>query len=44
MAVALIFTIVLGLIIACQDRRKIGWRLLALVLGVLVPAVILYFN
>ena len=44
MAVALIFTILLGLIIACQDRRKVGWRVLAFALGIGVPAVVLYFN
>ena len=44
MAVALIFTILLGLALACQNRKTF-WRIaLAFLLGILVPAMILYFN
>ncbi len=44
MALALILSILLGLALACQSRKKIGWTLLAFLLGILVPALILYLN
>jgi hypothetical protein len=44
MAVSLILTILLGLTLACQNRKKLGWTLLAFLLGILVPTMILYFN
>ena len=44
MAVALIGTILMGLIIACQNRKRLGWAALAFGLGILVPAVVLYLN
>jgi hypothetical protein len=44
MAAALIFTIVLGLMLAFQPGRKKGLTALAFGLGILVPAVILYFS
>jgi hypothetical protein len=44
MAAALIFTILLGLALACQTVKKFWWTVLGLVLGILVPAMILYFN
>jgi hypothetical protein len=44
MAVSLILTILLGLTLACQNRKKFGWTLLAFLLGILVPTLILYFN
>jgi hypothetical protein len=44
MAVSLIVTILLGLTLAFQGRKKLGWLVLAFVLGILVPALILYFN
>ena len=43
MAAMLIVTILLGLILAAQKWR-LRWTALALLLGVLVPALILYFN
>ena len=44
MAAALIATILLGLVLACQSPRKFRWMALAFLLGVLVPALALYFN
>jgi len=44
MAVALIATILLGLVLACQNPRKFRWTALALLLGIVVPALALYFN
>jgi cytochrome b len=44
MAVALIFTIVLGLLLACQTRKKFWSTAAAFILGILVPGVILYFS
>jgi hypothetical protein len=44
MAVSLIFTILLGLALACQTMKRFWWIALALLLGILVPATILYFN
>jgi hypothetical protein len=44
MAVALIVSILLGLALACQNVRKSTWTILAFLLGILVPALILYFN
>jgi uncharacterized iron-regulated membrane protein len=44
MAVTLIVTILLGLALACQTVKKF-WRIaLAFLLGILVPAMILYLN
>jgi hypothetical protein len=44
MAAMMIFTIILGLTLACQNRKRLPWLSLALLLGVLVPVLILYFN
>lgn len=44
MAMALILSILMGLTLACQNRKRLGWTLLAFLLGILVPAAILYFN
>ena len=44
MAVALIVTILLGLALACQTLRKFWWTVLALLLGIVVPALALYFG
>jgi len=44
MAVALILTILMGLALASQNSRKLGWTALAFLLGILVPALVLYFN
>ena len=44
MAAALILTILMGLMIAFQNSKKAGWAALAFGLGILVPAVVLYFN
>lgn len=44
MAAMLIVTILLGLVLACQSPRKIRWLALAFFLGVLIPALMLYFN
>lgn len=44
MAVALIFSILLGLTLAFQSRKKFGWMALAFLLGILTPALILYFS
>jgi uncharacterized iron-regulated membrane protein len=44
MAVALILTILLGLALACQTVKKFWWTALAFLLGILVPAMTLYFN
>jgi hypothetical protein len=44
MAASLILTIVLGLALACQTVNKARWMMLAFMLGILVPAVLLYFN
>jgi hypothetical protein len=44
MAVALILTILLGLALACQTAKKFWWTALAFLLGILVPAMTLYFN
>ena len=43
MAVTLILTILLGLMLACTTR-KFRWTALAFLLGILVPALVLYFN
>ena len=44
MAVALITTILLGLALACQTAKKFWWTALAFLLGILVPAIVLYLN
>ena len=44
MAVALILTILLGLALACQTVKKFWWTAFGLLLGILVPALALYFN
>jgi nitrate reductase gamma subunit len=44
MAAMLIFTIVLGVALACQNKKRLPWVALAFVLGILVPGLILYFN
>jgi len=44
MAVALIVTILLGVALACQTMRKSWMTALAFLLGILVPALVLYFN
>jgi hypothetical protein len=44
MAVALITTILLGLALACQTAKKFWWTALAFLLGIVVPALALYFN
>jgi hypothetical protein len=44
MAVALILTILMGLTLACQNRKRLGWTALAFTLGILIPGLILYFN
>ena len=43
MAATLILTILLGLALAC-NARKFRWTALAFVLGILVPALLLYLN
>lgn len=44
MAAALIVTIILGLVLACQNAKKTRWNGLALLLGILIPALLLYFH
>jgi ABC-type proline/glycine betaine transport system permease subunit len=44
MAVALIVTILLGVALACQTMQKSWMTVLAFLLGILVPALVLYFN
>jgi hypothetical protein len=44
MAAALTLTIILGLALACQGMRKTRWMALAFILGILIPALLLYFN
>jgi predicted permease len=44
MAVALILTILLGLALAFQTMKKFWRTALAFLLGILVPAIVLYFN
>jgi hypothetical protein len=44
MAVTLILTILLGLALACQTVKKFWLTALAFLLGILVPAMALYFN
>jgi hypothetical protein len=44
MAAMMIVTILLGLILSCQPPRKLGWMTLAFVLGIAIPALMLYFN
>ncbi len=44
MAATLILTILLGLALACQNARQMGWAALAFALGILFPVLILYFN
>ncbi len=44
MAAALVLTILLGLALACQTMKKFWWTALAFLLGILVPAIVLYFN
>lgn len=44
MAVALILTILLGLALACQTMKKFWWTAFGFLLGILVPAIALYFN
>ncbi len=44
MAVALIVTILMGLALACQNRKRVGWAALAFGLGIVVPAMILWLN
>jgi hypothetical protein len=41
---ALVFTIILGLALACQTVNKARWNALAFLLGILIPAVLLYVN
>jgi hypothetical protein len=44
MAVVLIFTIVLGLALACQNVKRFWMTAGAFLLGILVPALVLYLN
>jgi hypothetical protein len=44
MALSLILTILLGLALACQSGKRFGWIAAAFVLGILIPALALYFN
>jgi uncharacterized iron-regulated membrane protein len=44
MAVALIVSILIGLALACQNRKKLPLAVIAFSLGILVPVVILYFS
>ena len=44
MAVALMTTIVLGLVLSCQNAKKSIGTAIAFALGILVPVLILYFN
>jgi len=44
MSAALMLTILLGLALACQNRRMVAIYALSLVLGIVVPALFLYFN
>jgi uncharacterized iron-regulated membrane protein len=44
MAVAMILTILMGLALACQNRKRSGWAVLAFALGILVPVLILALN
>ena len=44
MAVALIVSILIGLTLACQTRKKFLLAVISFSLGILVPVVILYLN
>ena len=44
MAVTLTLTILLGLALACQTVKKFWWTAFGLLLGILVPAITLYFH
>jgi hypothetical protein len=44
MAAALIASILMGLALACQNRKNVPFAIAAFFLGILVPAVILYFS
>ncbi|MEJ0000879.1 MAG: cytochrome b/b6 domain-containing protein [Verrucomicrobiota bacterium] len=44
MAALLIVSILLGLLLACQNAKQARWAAVAFVLGILVPALILFFN
>ena len=44
MAVSLILTILLGLALACQNKKGMAWLAVAFVLGIIIPVLILYFN
>jgi hypothetical protein len=44
MAATLILSILLGLALACQTTKQMRWAGVAFALGILVPALILYFN
>jgi hypothetical protein len=44
MAATLIITILLGLALACQNRKQMAWSALAFALGILIPVLVLYFN
>jgi hypothetical protein len=43
MAATLILSILLGLALACQNGRQARWAVPAFLLGILVPALLLYF-
>lgn len=44
MAVALIISILMGLMLACQNRKRLPFAIAAFFLGILVPVVILYLS
>ena len=44
MAMALIISILIGLALACQNRKKVVLAVVSFFLGILVPVVILYFS
>jgi hypothetical protein len=44
MAVSLTLTILLGLALACQTVKKFWWTASGFLLGILVPAIALYFS
>jgi len=44
MALALAVSILLGLVLAFQSMKKAWWVVLTLLLGILIPATLLYFG
>ena len=44
MAMSLIVSILIGLALACQNRKRLLFAIISFALGILVPVVILYFS